>query len=135
VTDETRTLARYRLERAREALDEAELLFNQGHTNAYVSRLYFGCFYAVSALLLLEGHSPSKHSGVRALFHQRFIRTDIFNKDLGRFYDRLFDNRQKADYADLVIFNAEDVGPWLSEAREFVEVVSKEAEDRMKQED
>ena len=135
MTDETRTLARYRLERAREALDEAELLFNQGHTNAYVSRLYFGCFYAVSALLLLEGHSPSKHSGVRALFHQRFIRTDIFNKDLGRFYDRLFDNRQKADYADLVIFNAEDVGPWLSEAREFVEVVSKEAEDRMKQED
>ena len=135
MTDETRTLARYRLERAREALDEAELLFNQGHTNAYVSRLYFGCFYAVSALLLLEGHSPSKHSGVRALFHQRFIRTDIFNKDLGRFYDRLFDNRQKADYADLVIFNAEDVSPWLSEAREFVEVVSKEAEDRMKQKD
>ena len=135
MTDETRTLARYRLERAREALDEAELLFNQGHTNAYVSRLYFGCFYAVSALLLLEGHSPSKHSGVRALFHQRFIRTDIFNKDLGRFYDRLFDNRQKADYADLVIFNAEDVGPWLSEAREFVEVVSKEAEDRMKPKD
>jgi len=135
VTDETRTLARYRLKRAHEALDEAELLFNQGHTNAFVSRLYYGCFYAVSALLLLESHSPSKHSGVRALFHQRFIRTDIFKKDLGRFYDRLFDNRQKADYADLVVFDAEDVGPWLSEARDFIEVVSKEAEDRMKPKD
>lgn len=132
MTDETRTLARYRLERAREALDEADLLFNQGHMNTYVSRLYYGCFYAVSALLLLEGHSPSKHSGVRALFHQRFVRTEVFEKDLGRFYDRLFDNRQKADYADLVIFDTKDVGPWLSEARNFVEFASKEADNRMK---
>ena len=132
MTDETRTLAGYRLDRAREALEEAELLFSQGHTNAYVSRLYYGCFYAVSALLLLEGHSPSKHSGVRALFHQGFVRTGVFAKGLGRFYDRLFDNRQKADYADLVIFDAADVSPWLPEARDFVEVVSKETEDRMK---
>lgn len=132
MTDETRTLARYRLERAREALDEADLLFNQGHMNTYVSRLYYGCFYAVSALLLLEGHGPSQYSGVRALFHQRFVRTGVFEKDLGRFYDRLFDNRQKADYADLVVFDTEDVGPWLSEARNFVEVVSIEAENRMK---
>lgn len=131
MTDETRTLARYRIERAREALDEAGLLFSQGHTNACVSRLYYGCFYAVSALLLLEGHSPSKHSGVRALFHQRFVRTGVFAKDLGRFYDRLFDNRQKADYADLVTFDAADVSPWLSEALNFVEAVSKEAEDRI----
>jgi uncharacterized protein (UPF0332 family) len=131
VTDETRALARYRLERAREALEEADLLFNQRHMNTYVSRLYYGCFYAVSALLLLEGHSPSKHSGVRALFHQRFVRAGIFTKDLGRFYDRLFDNRQKADYADLVTFDTEEVGPWLSEARNFVEVVSKEAKNRM----
>jgi hypothetical protein len=135
VTDEIRTLARYRLERAREALEEAELLFSQGHTNAYVSRLYYGCFYAVSALLLLEGDSPSKHSGIRALFHQKFVRAGVFAKDLGRFYDRLFDNRQKADYADLVIFDVKDVGPWLSEARDFVDVVSKEAENRMKPKD
>ena len=135
MTDETRTLAGYRLDRAREALDEAELLFDEGHTNAFVSRLYYGCFYAVSALLLLDGDSPSKHSGVRALFHQRFVRAGIFPKDLGRFYDRLFDNRQKADYADLVVFAAADVGSWLSEARGFVEVLSKESQDRMRPKD
>ena len=135
MTNETRTLAGYRLNRAREALEEAELLFSQGHTNAYVSRLYYGCFYAVSALLLLEDHSPSKHSGVRALFHQGFVRTGVFEKDLGRFYDRLFDNRQKADYADLVIFDPADVSLWLPEARDFVDAVSKEAEIRMKPKD
>jgi uncharacterized protein (UPF0332 family) len=134
VTDETRTLARHRLERAREALDEARLLIDKGHTNAFVSRLYYGCFYAVSALLLLEGHGPSKHSGVRALFHQRFVRPQIFNRELGRFYDRLFDNRQKADYADLVTFDPADVRPWLDEALDFVDELSKEAENRMQSE-
>ena len=131
MTDETRILARYRLVRAREALDEAELLLDQGHANSFVSRLYYGCFYAVSSLLLLEGQSPSKHSGVRALFHQRFVRTGIFKKDMGRFYDRLFDNRQKADYADFVTFDPRDVGPWLSEAKSFVDSVADEAERRM----
>lgn len=135
MTDETRTLARYRLQRAREALHEAELLLGQGHTNTYVSRLYYGCFYAVSGLLLLEGQSPSKHSGVRALFHQRFVRTGVFNKALGRFYDRLFDNRQKADYADFVAFDPADVSPWFDEAQEFVDELSKEAKNRMKRED
>ena len=41
MTNETRTLAGYRLDRAREALEEAGLLFSKGHTNAYVSRLYY----------------------------------------------------------------------------------------------
>lgn len=135
MTDETRTLARYRLQRAREALDEAELLLSQGYTNTYVSRLYYGCFYAVSGLLLLEGQSPSKHSGVRALFHQRFVRTGVFKKELGRFYDRLFDNRQKADYADLVAFDPADVSPWFDEALEFISELSNETESRMERED
>jgi len=36
-------------------------------------------------------------------------------------YDRLFDNRQKGDYADLVRFDPEEVGDWYGEAKGFVE--------------
>ena len=43
---------------------------------------------------------------------------------LGSLYDRLFDTRQKADYVDLVSFDAAEVGPWLDEAKEFVESVN-----------
>lgn len=132
MTDETRTLAAHRLRRASEALGEAELLLESGFVNTFVSRLYYACFYAVSALLLLEGRSSSKHSGVRALFHQRFVRTGVLSKTRGQFYDRLFDNRQKADYADLVVFDTAEVGAWLHEARGFVQDVLAEAERRMK---
>lgn len=131
MTDETRTLAAYRLRRASEALVEAELLLESGFVNTFVNRLYYACFYAVSALLLLEGKSSSKHSGVRALFHQRFVRTGALSKERGQFYDRLFDNRQKADYADLVVFDGAEVGAWLHEATEFVQDALAEAERRM----
>ena len=55
MTLEEAALVRYRLERAREAIDEARLLFETGHLHTYVNRLYYACFYAVSALLFTPG--------------------------------------------------------------------------------
>lgn len=43
--------------------------------------------------------------------------------ELGHLYDRLFDNRQKGDYADLVRFDVEEVSEWYDETRGFVETV------------
>ena len=51
MTPEIRILVQYRLDRAREALAEAALLLDSGHANTGVNRLYYACFYAVSALL------------------------------------------------------------------------------------
>jgi hypothetical protein len=36
---------------------------------------------------------------------------------LGQIYDRLFDNRQKGDYADLIRFDPDEVSDWYDEAR------------------
>jgi uncharacterized protein len=124
VTEETRTLVRYRLDRAKEALEEAVLLLERGYTNTCVNRLYYACFYAVSALLLARGLSSARHSGIRALFHQHIVKPGMVNVPLGQLYDRLFDNRQKGDYADLVRFAIDDVQPWVEEARTFVDVVT-----------
>lgn len=124
MNEEVRTLARYRMERAFETLEEARLLLASGHTNTYVNRLYYACFYAVSVLLLLRGKTFAKHSGIRSAFHQEFVRSGMVSRELGQLYDRLFDNRQKADYADLIIFSPEDVMPWLEETVEFVQALA-----------
>ncbi|MEW6556123.1 MAG: hypothetical protein AB1349_02075 [Elusimicrobiota bacterium] len=44
MTKETKTLVLYRLERAREAIDEARILLEKGHANTFVNRLYYVCF-------------------------------------------------------------------------------------------
>jgi len=120
VTGEERAVIEHRLARAREALEEAQLLVNAGHLNTCVSRLYYACYYAVSALLLANGISASKHSQVRALLHQQFVKRGDLSHDKGRHFDRLFDSRQKSDYADFAAFNADDVAAWTVETRAFV---------------
>ena len=124
MTPEEQALVQYRLERAREAVEEAKLLFEAGHLHTYVNRLYYACFYAMSALLLTQGLSASKHTHVRSLLHKEFIRPGIIPLKYGQIFDLLFNNRQKGDYSDLVVFRTEQVKGWLPQAREFVEYVS-----------
>lgn len=123
--EEIFTLINYRLERAAESLEEARIFFDRGHGNIFVNRLYYACFYSVSALLLLKGLSSAKHSGIRALFHQNFVKTGLVDKELGRVYDKLFDNRQKGDYADLVRFDMDEVREWYHEAKMFLDAIEK----------
>jgi|RhiMetdeSRZDD1v2_1073273.scaffolds.fasta_scaffold205528_2 uncharacterized protein len=124
MTSETRILVQYRLDRAREALAEAILLLDSGHANTGVNRLYYACFYAVSALLLTKGLTATSHSGLRTLFHQHLIRPGLLPLGQGQLYDRLFDQRQRSDYADLVHFGVSEVRVWYVEAQTFVDAVA-----------
>ena len=123
MTPETRILVQYRLDRAREALMEASLLLDSGHANTGVNRLDYACFYAVSALLLTKGLTATSHSGLRTLFHQHVIRPGLLPLGQGPLYDRLFDQRQRSDYADLVHFGVDEVRAWSVEAQAFVDAV------------
>ena len=120
MNNKTRSLINHRLDRPVESLEEAKILFDQGYTNTYVNRLYYACFYAVSALLLTTGHSSAKHSGIRSFFHQKFVKTGLIMKELGQVYDKLYDSRQKSDYADFVRFDPNEVSEWYDEAKNFV---------------
>lgn len=130
---EDRTYVEHRIARARESLDEVRVLLTAGHCRTAVSRLYYACFYAVSALLLTEGRRVSKHSGVRALFDRHWVNTGCVSVQRGRFYRRLFQHRQQADYADLVTFEPDIVEGWVNEADAFVREITALVEDPLQQ--
>ncbi|MDX1940295.1 MAG: HEPN domain-containing protein [Saprospiraceae bacterium] len=48
-------LAAYRLQRAHEALEEANVMVSIQHWNTAANRLYYACFYAASAYLIYNG--------------------------------------------------------------------------------
>ena len=83
LSGETRTLVRYRLSRAKEALEEAVLLFESDHTNTFVNRLYYACFYAASAILLAKGPSATRQTGIRVLFHQHVVKPGLLRISQG----------------------------------------------------
>jgi uncharacterized protein len=124
VSPEKKILVSYRLERARETLEAANILLDTGHVNACVNRLYYACFYAVSALLLTRNISTSKHSHVRSLLHRDYVKPGQVSKEMGDHYDLLFDRRQEGDYKDLVVFRAEDVRSWLTPTKSFVDHIA-----------
>jgi uncharacterized protein (UPF0332 family) len=120
MTNEERTLIAYRMSRATESIHEAKILSDAGHINSYVNRLYYACFYAVSALLLTRNISTSKHGHLRSLLHREFVKTGLIPQEMGKHFDLLFNSRQEGDYADLVVFKAEEVADWLDLTGTFV---------------
>ncbi|OHB79326.1 MAG: HEPN domain-containing protein [Planctomycetes bacterium RBG_16_55_9] len=123
MNDSRSDLINYRIQRAREALEDARLLANAGRWNASVNRLYYACFYAVSALLIKDGLSSSKHSGVRGLFNQHYVKIGKVGKETAKIYNDLFERRQESDYVDFIRFEQSQVQPWISQAEAFVKQV------------
>ena len=74
-----------------------------------MNRLYYACYYAVTALLVSREIETTTHAGVRQMFGLHFVKTDIIARDLGRFYSDIFDMRQTGDYEDYIDFTEEDV--------------------------
>ena len=128
---ETHELIRYRIARADETLQAAATLLADGLLHDTVNRLYYSCFYMVTALPLTEGLSSAKHGGVQGLFDREWINKGRLPVTMGRFFRKLFKHRQRGDYDDLVVFSLGNVEAWLQETREFLAEVRKGIEEQI----
>jgi len=124
MNEQTKELMKYKLMRSDETLEDAKILFANGKLFSTVNRIYYAMFYAVNGLLLTKGLSSAKHSGTLSLFNKEFVNKGIAEKELGRFYNEMFEFRQKADYKDLVKFAENDVKAWLEQADKFISRIS-----------
>jgi uncharacterized protein (UPF0332 family) len=113
-------LVKYRLEKAKNTLSDAKIYIDKASLDSTVNRIYYAMFYAVNALLLTKGLSSSKHSGIRALLNREFVNKGLVEKEMGKFYSDMFDNRQEGDYKDFVKFEKDDVKEWLKMAEDFI---------------
>jgi len=62
------------------------------------SRAYYAAFHAISAVLAHHGLSFSSHAQTLAAFNREFVKTAVFPADTFRKLQRLFEDRQLADY-------------------------------------
>ena len=113
-------LARHRLTRAREALDEADLLMSGNRWNGALNRLYYAAFYAARALLALKRIDSSRHSGVIALFQEHFVKTGAVPPEVARALPQAFARRQRSDYGDFADAQASEVQVLRDEVERFV---------------
>jgi len=108
-------------ERSLASLKAAELLLSDGFTDYSASRAYYAAFYAASALLLSEGKSYSKHSGVLARIHMDYVKTGRLPAETGRVINELSDLRHVGDYGGPVHVRRPDAAKAIKDAGRFVQ--------------
>jgi uncharacterized protein (UPF0332 family) len=96
-------VANYKLERAKDDFESAQLLLKSGKLKAANNRAYYSCFHAVDAVLALEPIAFKKHKDTLAYFNKNYIHTEKFPNDIGRQISRLEVIRHKSDYDDFYI--------------------------------
>jgi uncharacterized protein (UPF0332 family) len=114
----------YRLERARETLEEARLLAEHGHGHGAINRSYYACFYAVHALLASENLEAHTHEGTRTLFGKHFVKPGVIDADRGAVFTELAAARSESDFGDFVELEADDIEAAPDRAATFVEAVA-----------
>ena len=105
---EIETLARYRLNQAKENIEEAEALFSINKFKGANNRAYYAIFHAIKAVLALEQTDFKRHSSVIAYFNKEYISKGIFDKELGKRVSEASFYREKSDYVDFYIVTKEE---------------------------
>ena len=116
-------LINYRLQRAWETFDDAQILADKFKWNSAINRLYYAAYYAVMALLLDADLKPTSHNGTKSNFSEHFILTGKIPKEFGKIYSQLFTWRQKGDYDDLFDFDEEKVLPYFEPVKRLIELI------------
>ena len=110
------------LARCREELAAARLLAEKGFEAQAVSRAYSAAFFAAETALLVLGETRSKHSGVISAFVRLLVRGGQLDEETGRLLRSLFERRNQADYAPVVV-PAEEAEAAIGDAEQVVSAV------------
>lgn len=117
-------LVTYRLKKEEDTLKEIDILLENELWHTAVNRLYYACYYAVSALLVNNSITARTHAGVRQMFGLHFIKPDKIDIELGKYYSDIFDKRQIGDYEDYIEFEKEEVYELLPPARKLIKAIN-----------
>jgi uncharacterized protein (UPF0332 family) len=111
---------RYWLEMAHESLIAARREADANALSFAMNRLYYAAFYAASAVLFERGVSFEKHTAVRASLHRDLIKPGLLDKEWGRLYDQLFEDRQQGDYLPFTTFDDSFVEEQIAATANFI---------------
>ena len=113
-------IVNHRLQKAKETFKETKKNIEMELWHTAANRLYYACYYAVTALLIKNGYSAHTHSGVITLLNKHFVVEGIIGKEQSRLYGRILELRQKGDYSDWVIINEENIKPLVEPAEMLI---------------
>lgn len=117
--DSREDLSRYRLSLAQETLDTAKMCYDYGKYRDANNRTYYAVFYAIRAVLALEGTDFKRHKDVLAYFNKEYVAKEKLPRQLGKCISKLKIIREESDYNDLYVISRTETKEQI-ESAEYV---------------
>ena len=118
-------LIAYRMQQAFETIELATFLADSQKFVIAVNRIYYGMYYALTALALKKSFETSKHGQLIGWFNKEFIASKKLDSKFGKSLRNAYQNRTKGDYDAFVTFSQQEVGVMLNEKVMFVDEIKK----------
>ena len=133
--EEREAVVTYRLEKAAKTMEQAKCNLPMHFWALVANRMYYAAYYAVSALLIANGHTAKTHETIVRVFGLQFVKTGMFSSEQGRLYNKLFSLRLTGDYNDHYDLEESDVLPLVVPTEQLIADVSKMALDSLQKGD
>lgn len=108
--------AKYRIERSKDDLEAAYLLFDAGNYRIANNRAYYSIFHAMRAVLVFDDYDSSKHSGIIAEFRRKYIKEGVFPVEISKMIGEAFIIRNASDYDDMFLASKADTETQIANA-------------------
>ena len=113
-------LIEHRINRAVNTIEDVQFLINNNKLVMAVNRIYYGIFYAMSALALKHQFTTSKHQQLIGWFNKNYIKEKKVDIKFGEILRKAFEKRSKGDYDDWVEFESDEVETLFNDMKMFI---------------
>ena len=112
--EKRQALSVYRMEQAEETLTAAKMCLEYHLYKDCINRSYYVAFYAVKAVLAIEGVDFKRHKDAVAYFNKMYVASGKVSREVG-----------KSDYSEFYIASAEDAAKQYESACFILEEIKK----------
>ena len=123
--DSREILINHNIQKAYQAIKDAEMLLNSRSFTGTLNRIYYGIFYIISALGIKYKYTTSKHSQLIGWFNKNFVRNNKVERKIGKIIYNAFEQRMESDYNPIAKFCYEEVVEAMENMKEVIFVIEK----------
>ena len=126
-------LCLYRIDLAKGDLNAAKILFDNNEYRGANNRAYYAIYHAINAVHALDGKAYKKHKDAIANFNKNYVKTEVFDRTLGRKSSEAEEIRHASDYNDFYIATIKVTEEQIQSAEELIEAIEKYCNKRIKE--
>lgn len=116
-------LVKYRLDSEETDLRSSRILLDADDYKGANNRAYYSIYHSIAAVLAMDGEAYKRHKDAIGNFNRKYVKSEIFSRELGRRIGHAFEIRNASDYNDFYIAVRSETEEQIATAEELLATV------------